>query len=666
MDMKGNRCLTDFAVAAAAILVLSAACPRPEQTASQHGGRRLPLAYSWSAQGDRVEVIRPREFAAGRWEEAEVAITIVGQPLKAGESIALGVPFGFPPPVLDDPAAEGYLRVWGPAGVKLAAEKKKTWEHFVWVRVLEGVLNPGGRVVVHYGDRSGGSPGVRPFPQAPAAAFWPVFREAEMPAVSPFSGLTPVRPGGFAGLRIRLPAVARPGERVLLRVTAQDAWGNCPNVSCRAAVINRAGLTGLPEAVRLRNGMGTAEFPAPPSGTVRLVLRDEASGIEAVSNPMEITASGDRVFFGDLHVHTELSMDAGGTLDEMYSYARDIAGLDFAAASDHQAAIRGIAGGTTHHGSNPCWRSESMPERWAAAGDAAKRFNAPGRFVTFAGFEFAPNGFSGHRNVYWPEDSPPMIEAEFPGENRFSPASIERLSRDQRLLIIPHHPAIAWQAGIHERGDPITYGDLPDATQPVVEIYSKHGTSECLDSERPLRGQVPGHFVSDFLEQGHRFGFIGGSDTHNANPGSTLREGPYSTLRFRAGLAAVWADDLSRESIWKAIFARRTYATTGPKILLRFSVGNLSMGEEGAVVAPRRIRVEARGEEPLVLIEIVKNGRVIGRWDPLRSLLDAVFEAEDALGAERDVDYYYARVRQHDGERAWSSPIWVMNPRPAR
>ena len=76
-------------------------------------------------------------------------------------------------------------------------------------------------------------------------------------------------------------------------------------------------------------------------------------------------------------------------------------------------------------------------------------------------------------------------------------------------------------------------------------------------------------------------------------------------------------------------------------------------------------RVEAHGEEPLILAEVVKNGRVIGRWDPHRPLLDIVFEMEEAAAAERDVDYYYARVRQHDAERAWSSPVWVTNGRPA-
>jgi hypothetical protein len=215
-----------------------------------------------------------------------------------------------------------------------------------------------------------------------------------------------------------------------------------------------------------------------------------------------------------------------------------------------------------------------------------------------------------------------------------------------------------WRAGVQEGGG-LVYGDLPDAVQPVVEICSKHGTSEYLDNERPLRGQCTGSFAADFLEAGHRFGFIGGSDTHLANPGSPLREGPYATLRFRAGLAAVWATDLTREGIWKALCARRCYATTGPKIGLDFSVGDLAMGGEGVIAGARRICVAAHGEAPIILIEIVKNGRVIARWDPHRPQLDVVLEHEDSGASGREADYYYARVRQHDGERAWSSPVWV-------
>ncbi len=612
----------------------------------------------WSQDSDEAEVVRPTEFIAGTWNEIEIAIAIKGRPLKAGERLGLGVPFGFPPPRLADPRAETYTTAAAPEGVQLSLSPMEGREHFIWIAVTDGALNPGDSILVRCGDRRHGSPGVLTPRQAMHDMLLPCFRESHRPALLPDSPRLSVKPGPFAALRAHLPAVARPGERVRLRVVAQDAHGNCPPVSPRIAVLNRAAAPHLPETLDLEDGKGHFDFTAPQSGVIRIALRD--AGVETVSNPMEITDAGDRLYFGDIHVHTELSYDAGGEINEMYQYARDLAGLDFAAAADHQTAVRGPDSVFGHAGGIPGVGYDSTPARWETTCDAAARSHDPGRFITLVGFEFAPHEFAGHRNVYWLEDRPHMLATNGSLRQWLATRPLERLTQEQQVLVIPHHPPIMWRAGV-EQGGGLVYGDLPDVAQPVLEICSKHGTSEYLNNERPLRGQCTGSFVSDFLDAGHRFGFIGGSDTHLANPGSPLREGPYSTLRFRAGLAAVWAPELTRKGIWDALWTRRCYATTGAKIGLRFRVGHLLMGEEGVVQDPRLITIEAHGEQPIILIEIVRNGAVIARWDPHRPQLDVAFEYQDADDARRETDYYYARVRQHDGERAWSSPIWVSS-----
>ena len=51
-----------------------------------------------------------------------------------------------------------------------------------------------------------------------------------------------------------------------------------------------------------------------------------------------------------------------------------------------------------------------------------------------------------------------------------------------------------------------------------------------------------------------------------------------------------------------------------------------------------------------------------GSWTTIVPVLDAEFSFTDRGGP--DDDYYYVRVEQLDGHRAWSSPWWVGGERP--
>lgn len=111
------------------------------------------------------------------------------------------------------------------------------------------------------------------------------------------------------------------------------------------------------------------------------------------------------------------------------------------------------------------------------------------------------------------------------------------------------------------------------------------------------------------------FGFIGSTDTHNAIPGAVeeksypgstgeadarsadrlARRGDGSSrslARNPGGLAGVWAEENSRDSIFEAFERRETFATSGPRIQPRFFGG---WGFEGAPCDDPRL--VARGYE---------------------------------------------------------------------
>ena len=210
----------------------------------------------------------------------------------------------------------------------------------------------------------------------------------------------------------------------------------------------------------------------------------------------------------------------------------------------------------------------------------------------------------------------------------------EACTGDCDFLTIPHNMNKAWGL-FYSRytydGKPYTEDDwrLRMRREPLAEMYQVKGSSECAygvgstDEEctfeqtlQPCeQGQEAGcAFQTAFARQGLKvgmeldrelgfnplaFGFVAATDAHNANPGDaeewdfTGKLGAVSSpasrrLRMRpgrpdhnqvltdhgsGGLAAVWAEENTRDSIFAGMQRREAYATSGPRIVLRFFAG---------------------------------------------------------------------------------------------
>ena len=164
------------------------------------------------------------------------------------------------------------------------------------------------------------------------------------------------------------------------------------------------------------------------------------------------------------------------------------------------------------------------------------------------------------------------------------------------------------------------------------------------------------------MTEGYKLGFTGGGEFHDGHVGFTAHDGirhgdlPFSTffrLRYRCGLTGAVMDALDRKSLIRALRERHTYATTGERILMDFSGNETPMG--GTVSSGRvHLKMEVHACGTIAEIAVIKNGSVAYSRNNVG--LDFIAEYEDmALTG----DFYYLRVTQEDGNRAWSSPIWA-------
>ena len=198
-----------------------------------------------------------------------------------------------------------------------------------------------------------------------------------------------------------------------------------------------------------------------------------------------------------------------------------------------------------------------------------------------------------------------------------------------QVLVIPHNTnwSMGWAFDAKNfDGTPFTPQTLRQraALEPLVEIHQIKGNSECAtglgttDEECNFEPYyppcTPGQigrctFAADFVRNGlktgllveerqginpFKYGIIGSTDTHRASPGAVdevtgygtnglvgERPAPFPSQPGAAsrstenpgGLAGVWAEENTRESIFDALKRREVFGTSGPRIRVRFFGG---------------------------------------------------------------------------------------------
>ena len=112
--------------------------------------------------------------------------------------------------------------------------------------------------------------------------------------------------------------------------------------------------------------------------TVQLTLADLAGNELVKEWSFKVSDVERQLFFGQLHSHTNLS-DGAGTIDDAYTHAREVAGVDFLAVTDHSNSFDNDTQANIADG--------SMSEKWQTGLNAADKYNEDGAFTAIYAYE---------------------------------------------------------------------------------------------------------------------------------------------------------------------------------------------------------------------------------------------------------------------------------------
>jgi hypothetical protein len=149
---------------------------------------------------------------------------------------------------------------------------------------------------------------------------------------------------------------------------------------------------------------------------------------------------------------------------------------------------------------------------------------------------------------------------------------------------------------------------------------------------------------------------IADGDDHSSTPGRCYYEGGSPNEPNKLGLAAVYAQDLTREDLFHSLYARHCYGTTGERIFIDFRMDRNRMGSEYETAIPPKIAYRVGAPSEIDQLEILRDNEVIRTLSGESRVIEGV-TTDDAITS--GTHSYYLRLTLVTGDRAWSSPIWV-------
>lgn len=390
--------------------------------------------------------------------------------------------------------------------------------------------------------------------------------------------------------------------------------------------------------------------PAAPPETEPLAMPEtdfrlaEKRDLVAADLPREtVTCAGTALtlYWGDFHDHTDLSVcqrELNPPGHDLLANERDIEQLDFVALTDHGYNFD--------------------PPQWAFNGAQVRANHDAGRFVTFLGEEWTSDHIPykpprhgtevrsgkrvvlrryGHRNLVFLDPYGKRFFDSRDGD--IPPAEVWEQFEPGRVIAIPHQ-----LADLGNR--PTDWTQHDPRYQPVAEIWQTRGSYEYAGCPRQAGRSMKsgGHYLQDAWARGLVIGVIASPD-HGGGKGKV----------------GVWAEALTREALFRAVLARHTFGTSGPKMAVLLRSGDAMMGDVVKHPAGEiALEVRARAARPIRRLVLFRNNEKVHESEPGETefKLHWTDTTPPAPTADAPRLWYYARIQCTDDELAWTSPIW--------
>ncbi len=510
-------------------------------------------------------------------------------------------------------------------------------------------------------------------------------------------------------------------------------------------------------------------------------VTEESMGNISTERPYSPYAGGaipNKVFWGDTHLHTAFSMDAGAFgnrlgLEEAYQFARGeevrsssggraklARPLDFLVVADHSdnmGFFPDLFAANPQIMSDPkgkewynkiqegkgmevameiidsfsrgvfpenlmYWPDSRMyRSSWEKTIDAAEKYNDPGHFTAFIGYEWTsqvPPGQNLHRVVIYRDGEDlarqTVPATTYPPQGSTDPEYLWQLLQKFEdktggdVLAIPHNGNLSnglmFPLINHVDGKPITkeYVETRALWEPLYEVTQIKGDGEAhpalspndefadygtwdkgnLNLSEPKTAEMlPHEYARSGLKLGlqiekdlgtnpFKFGMVGSTDSHTSlstsdddnffgkhsgsEPSATRMEHPFAKFgdleimgweTLASGYAAVWAKENTREALFDAMERKETYATTGPRMLVRFFGGwdfvesdahtrqPAEVGYRKGIPMGSDLSAAPAGKSPTFLVAALKDpiGANLDRIQIVKGWMDASGELQERI-----------------------------------